>query len=128
MDNEKIKKKIYHHFENIISSIDFIQELLSRLNIKCQEDFLNHIDKGITEKAQIKGIENELFHITESVRAVKELDDNIYLKSRDEIIKSRAIFVHAYWKVNYEIVWNITDIHLPELKNDILAIINDYKI
>ncbi len=53
-----------------------------------------------------------------------EITEALQYTSMDDIIKFRDLVSHHYEKLEYEIIFNICTVDLPQLKNSITAILN----
>ncbi|MEW6388124.1 MAG: DUF86 domain-containing protein [Thermodesulfobacteriota bacterium] len=42
-----------------------------------------------------------------------------------KIVGMRHILVHHYFEINFDLVWSVIEVHLPEFKNLITAILQD---
>src|SRR3989338_8117274 len=95
----------------------FIRHILE--NIEKIEDF----SKGIS-KEELKNDELRKYAIVRAIEiigeAVKNLSSEFKEKHKDipwkEIIGTRDIMIHKYFGVDLEIVWDIIENNLPDLK------------
>jgi len=101
----------------------FIRHILE--NIKKIEDF----SKGIS-KEELKNDELRKYAIVRAIEvigeAVKNLSNEFKEKHKDipwkEIIGTRDIMIHKYFGVDLEIVWDIIENNLPDLKKKLKSI------
>lgn len=101
---------------HIADAINDIENFTDGLNIS---DFLeNNLVKNATVR-QLEIIGEASNHITNELKA-KYFEINW-----KEIIGFRNIVIHEYFIVDFEVVWNIIQNHLPELKYVINTILNN---
>ena len=103
---------------HILESIENIEEFIKEVS---RDSFIENKEKYSAVIRQIETIGE----------AVKNLPD--YLKERytniswKEIAGTRDKMIHHYFGVDLDIVWEISQKDLPELKKDIQVIIEDIK-
>jgi len=101
----------------------FIRHILE--NIKKIEDFSKRISKE-----ELKNDELRKYAIVRAIEvigeAVKNLSNEFKEKHKDipwkEIIGTRDIMIHKYFGVDLEIVWDIIENNLPDLKKKLKSI------
>ncbi|MDR2115963.1 MAG: DUF86 domain-containing protein [Planctomycetaceae bacterium] len=105
MDNN-IKK----HLHDIDESIDSIENYLGQ-----ERNFNTYINCKMLRRA----VERELEIIGEAMNKIDKIMPDIFLSSKKQIIGMRNRVIHAYDKIDNEIIWGIIVRHLPILKEEI---------
>lgn len=54
-----------------------------------------------------------------------KINKNLPITDSKKIKATRNIIVHDYDGINYRIIWNVINDHLPELEKEVKAILND---
>ncbi len=112
------KKESSIFLEHILESIKDIESYSKDISKK---KFFNdrQLQDAIVRRVEIIG------------EAVKNIPDNVKNKyvtvSWKEIIGTRDIFIHQYFGIDLEIVWNIVKKDLPDLKKKIKKILETEK-
>lgn len=103
--------------EDILESIESILEFTSDISI----------ERFLTDKKTKDAVVRNFEVIGEAANKLsKGLKDNNQQIDWQGIIGFRNVIVHDYFGVDYEIVWNIKNNHLPKLKEEIGRLINKY--
>ena len=104
--------------EHILDSINAIEKFSRDLNK----------EKLMSNRLKQSAIIREIEIIGE---AVKNISESLKNKHRGvewkEIVGTRDKMIHHYFSVDFNIVWNIIKINLPDLKNKILKIKKELK-
>jgi uncharacterized protein with HEPN domain len=105
----------YKHFlDDILEAIENVEEFIRDMN-------LNDFKKD--RKTQ-SAVINEIRVIGEAVNYIPDKIKNKYNQIEwKKISDSRIVFVHHYWKIKLELVWDIAINKLPELKEVVLKIL-----
>lgn len=116
------KKSVFELLEYIVFSISLIEERF--LKIKTSDDFIND-NKGLEK---LDAISMRLQSIGEAIKNILKLNETILLQHADksywsEIVRFRDILSHHYIDIDSEIVYDICNEELPELKSKISKII-----
>jgi len=100
---------------DISDAIEAIEQIKLQLN-NYQTFLQNRILRSAAEK--------ELMVIGKAVSKLEKIDKNIQISDIRKIKDTRNIIVHDYDGVNYKIIWNIIQIHIPVLKTEVDKMIN----
>jgi uncharacterized protein with HEPN domain len=111
------KEEILDILDLIAESIDLVQERFSR--IRTADDFVN-TSEGVTF---LDAISMRLQVIGESVKQIQKSDAPFlqgYPKIEwDKIARFRDLVSHHYQQVDYEIVYDICNVHIPKLRETV---------
>ena len=107
------------YLEHILESIEVIEEHI--VGIEDDEDFASDVKSSDAVVRRLEIIGEAASNISSDFRQKYDL-----VKWR-KIIDTRNLLIHGYFGVNYSQVWNIVKLHIPELKQQIINIINDLK-
>lgn len=112
MNNEKNLFRLQHVAE-CIDKIEFITKDLS---------YGQYLEDWIKQDAILRNIEI----IGEAINHVEdELKKNYPNVAWIQVKGMRNFLVHEYFKVDHDAVWNTFNTDIPQLKHQIIAIIND---
>jgi uncharacterized protein with HEPN domain len=111
--DEKILKSLY----DIKMAIDEIDLFLST-----EEKTFSNYSKNVLLK---RGIERNLEIIGEAVNRILKLNPEFTIINAKKIIGLRNQIIHAYDNISDENIWSIVIKHIPNLKNEIEAKINN---
>ena len=103
--------------KHILEAIDLI--LTNIYNVDSFENFENNILLKTSCEKWLEEIGEACHHISNNL---KTLNSQIQW---EEIYSLRNRVSHAYWDVDYQIIWNIIKYEIPNLKNDIENLISD---
>jgi uncharacterized protein with HEPN domain len=101
---------------DIVQSIDEIF-----LFIDNNKDFLGYKSDVKTKKA----VERNLEIIGEAVSRILKVDANFQLKNAKNIVGTRNRIIHSYDNISDEVIWTIISRELPELKIQVLEMLNE---
>jgi uncharacterized protein with HEPN domain len=101
---------------DIVQSIDEIF-----LFIDNNKDFLVYKSDMKTKKA----VERNLEIIGEAVNRILKVDANFQLKNAKNIVGTRNRIIHSYDNISDEVIWTIVTRELPELKIQVLEMLNE---
>jgi uncharacterized protein with HEPN domain len=109
--NRRIKKYLY----DINVAIDSINEYLG-----------NHpsLEEYQKNKLLRRAIEREIEIIGEATNKVLNLNPEIHIKNARQIVSTRNFIIHSYDKIDNTLIWGIVLNYLPELKEDIVRLLN----
>jgi len=107
--------KISKYLLDIRTSIDSIYEYIGE-----QRNF----DVYLANKQLRRSVERELEIIGEAVNNILQLDPSIPIDNARKIISLRNRVIHAYDRVDDEIVWGIVINHLPKLKKNVVELLD----
>lgn len=111
MKDKSIEKYMY----DVIDSINAIQVFT-----KDATDF----DSFVSSRLLTSAIERELQIIGEAVICALKIKPDLNISEVQKIKATRNIIVHDYDGINYRILWDIVNNHLPILKTEAEAILN----
>jgi uncharacterized protein with HEPN domain len=97
---------------------------------------INEIDSFFTESPKTfsafkndvktrRAVERNLEIIGEAMSRVLQIDNKIELKNSRKIVDTRNRIIHGYDSVSDEIIWNIIEIQLPELRQDVASLLEE---
>jgi uncharacterized protein with HEPN domain len=112
----------------LLSQIEFLKHILKECNYLIKESEENNYDAFINDERLSKAICRSLEIIGEaSSKIIPDLKSNYPLVSWREMSDLRNKIIHHYFGIDYDIVWDVVVTDIPELKEQILLIIQDYK-
>jgi len=110
------------------NDLAFIEHILDSIN--AIEEFSKNLDKKelISNRLNQSAIVREIEIIGEAVKNISNSTKNKHCEVEwKEIVGTRDKMIHHYFGVDLDIVWNIIKINLPDLKNKILKIKQEFK-
>lgn len=111
-------KDINIFLQHIIESIEILEEYLLGVS---KEEFMNNTVKQDLAVRRLEVIGE----------AVKNLPVSFKKKYRKiewkEIAGTRDVLIHAYFSIDYNLIWNIVKKDIPKLKNEIKIILKEFK-
>lgn len=110
--DDSIKKYLY----DVLECIDFIEETTSDL-----AGFKEYQSNRLLKPA----IERKIEVIGEAINKAHKLYPDLELTNMRKIISMRNRIIHAYDAVDDVLIWEVVKKHLPILKNEVEALIND---
>ena len=108
---DEIRKNLFDIRESIYSIETYLGE---------KRDFNIYIKNKMLRRA----IEREFEIIGEAMNRIDKLDSSVEISSKFQIIGMRNVFVHEYFGIDLDLVWEIIKCDLPELKMKIAEIHN----
>lgn len=110
------------------SNIELLRHILDEINFVLEATYKKDYESTVNDPILSRAIIRSLEIIGE---ASNKLDPDFktlysYVEWR-KIANTRHRLIHDYFGVDYEIVWNIVIDKLPELKDNIIEIINEAK-
>jgi len=102
----KIKKYLF----DIQESINSIENYLGGYR-----DFNLYLSNKMLQRA----VEREFEIIGEAMNRIDNLDPDLNISSKKQIISMRNRVIHGYDKIDNEIIWGTIIRHLPTLKSEI---------
>ena len=111
MKDSSVMKYMY----DVIDAINAIMEFT-----KDATDF----DSFVSSRLLTSAIERELQVIGEAVISAIKIDPHLNISEVQKIKATRNIIVHDYDGINYRILWDVINNHLPVLKTEAEAILN----
>lgn len=110
-------KSPLNYIRHILEEIAFIEAQVTFYNLH-KDDFLRNetIKRAFTRSIEIIG------------EAVKNLPPEMYQKYPDlpwkKIAGMRDHLIHGYFSVDYELVWDVIENHIPTLKENMEKIVS----
>jgi len=71
-----------------------------------------------------KAVERELEIIGEAMNRLLELDSNVEITDSRKVVNLRNRIIHGYDKVVDEVIWGVLSKHLPNLKTEVIQLLN----
>ncbi len=102
--------------KHILEAIDLIQ--INTLNIDNFENFHDNILLKTSTEKWLEEIGEASHHLSNKLKF-----ENPQIEW-DEIYSLRNRVSHAYWDVDYQIIWDIIKFDIPILKNEIVKLIS----
>ena len=72
-----------------------------------------------------RAIERDIEIIGEAMNRVLKVDRNIAITNSRKIVDARNYIIHGYDSLSADILWSIVINHLPKLKDELSALLND---
>jgi len=110
--NREAKKYLF----DIITSINSIEQFIGE-----NKDFLFYENNKLLRR----GVEREIEIIGEAMTRLLKINPKLDIKNARQIIDTRNWVIHGYDKVDNTIVWGIVSNHLPKLKSEVEALLNE---
>jgi len=110
MRQHEVKKFLF----DILTSINSIEEYLGM-----ERSFEKYQRSKILRRA----VEREIEIIGEATQRILKLHPTIKIENARKIIDTRNWVIHGYDKVDDVIIWGIITLHLPKLKNEVIALL-----
>ena len=63
--------------------------------------------------------------IGEAMNRILQIDNTIELKNSRKVVDTRNRIIHGYDSVSDEIIWNIIETQLPELREDVAVLLKE---
>ena len=72
-----------------------------------------------------RAVERNLEIIGEATSRILQIDNSIELRNSRKIVDTRNRIIHGYDSVSDEIIWNIIETQLPELREDAAGLLEE---
>lgn len=109
----KVKAWLY----DILNAINEIDSFL--------EDMPNDFNAYQNDLRTRRAIERNIEIIGEAMNRILQEDENIHLSNARKIVDTRNRIIHGYDSVSDEIIWSIVTTHLPTLRQEVGAMLNE---
>lgn len=109
-----MKREIKKYLFDIQVSIDSIYEYLGK-----NKNFFQYQESKLLRRA----IEREIEIIGEAMGQILKLDPNFKIQNARQIVDTRNWVIHGYDKVDDVVIWGIISKSLPDLKKEIIKLI-----
>lgn len=90
-------------------------------------DYPMRYDVFSEDKLRCSAVERKVEIMGEAINRILKIDKDFPLPHAREIINTRNRIIHSYDNVRPEFLWSLVIRHIPELKKDILNILNQNK-
>lgn len=111
MDHE-VKKLLYDIRESIFSIEEYLKDT-------------NDLQTYKAHKMLRRAVEREIEIIGEALNRMHKIDSEIEISGKRQIIGMRNRVIHAYDSVDDEIIWGAIKRHLPELKKEVMELLQE---
>jgi uncharacterized protein with HEPN domain len=104
-----------------------LQDILDAINDveKCFADIPNRYDLFENNIPLICVVERKVEIMGEALNRIRKIDADFKIPNARAIIDTRNRIIHAYDNVRPEFLWSLVVRHIPILKQDILAILDE---
>lgn len=113
-------RKIQKYLVDILSSIteieSFLEERPKQYSVFCTDTLLR---RGIERNIEIMG---------EAMNNILKLQPDIPITASRKIVDTRNFVIHAYDSLNPDILWGIVINHIPLLKNEAAALLEQNQL
>lgn len=110
-----MNKDIRAHLLDIVACVEFIERHLGE-----KRNFHDYREDELRKAA----IERKIAIIGEALHRCDRLDPELPITNKRNIIGTRNRIVHAYDAVDDAMMWEIIVRHLPKLKDEVTAVLN----
>ncbi|MDE7109102.1 MAG: DUF86 domain-containing protein [Muribaculaceae bacterium] len=91
------------------------------------EDYPKRFDMFEKDILRISAVERKTEIMGEAINRILKIKADFPLPHAKEIINTRNRIIHGYDSVRPEFLWGLEIRHIPELKKDILILIEEYE-
>ncbi|MFA5905528.1 MAG: HepT-like ribonuclease domain-containing protein [Desulfobacula sp.] len=109
-----MKREIKKYFFDIKTSIDSINEYIGE-----NRDFFEYRKNKLLRR----GVEREIEIIGEAMSQILKIDPEIKIQNARLIVDARNWVIHGYDKVDDVIIWGIVSKNLPDLRKEIIRLL-----
>lgn len=112
--------------EEVLTYLQDILDAISDLE-SCFSDFPHRYDlfeKDIMRKCVV---ERKVEIMGEAINRIRKADPTIEIPNARAVISTRNRIIHAYDNVQPEFLWSLVIRHIPQLKQDITVILEEYE-
>ncbi|MBD5309457.1 MAG: DUF86 domain-containing protein [Muribaculaceae bacterium] len=92
------------------------------------EDYPKRFDIFERDILRISAVERKTEIMGEAINRILKIKSDFPLPHAKEIINTRNRIIHGYDSVRPEFLWGLVVRHIPELKKDILLLIEEYEV
>jgi len=82
-------------------------------------------DEYVNNKTKRRAVERELEIIGEAINKLLKINPNVLISYSRQIVDLRNKVIHAYDNVNNIVIWSVIINHLPTLKSEVAALLED---
>ncbi len=108
---------IKKHLQDILTAIKEIESFFGD-KPKLFEDFLGNL-------CLRRAIERNIEIIGEATNRILKTDRNIAITNSRKIVDARNYIIHGYDSLSADILWSMVINHLPRLKGEVMALLNN---
>ena len=105
------------HLYDILTAIEEIESFFGD-KPKLFEDFYSNI-------CLRRAIERNIEIIGEAMNRILKTDRNIAVTNARKIVDARNYIIHGYDSLSADILWSMVVNHLPKLKHEVMALLNN---
>ena len=109
-----MKREIKKYFFDIKTSIDSINEYIGETR-----DFFEYRKNKLLRR----GVEREIEIIGEAMSQILRMEPEVKIQNARLIVDARNWVIHGYDKVDDVIIWGIISKNLPELRKEIIRLL-----
>ena len=105
----------------------FLYDILNAIN-EIDSFFLDSPKTFDAYKNDLKtrrAVERNVEIIGEAMNRILQIDNTIELKNSRKVVDTRNRIIHGYDSVSDEIIWNIIETQLPELREDVAVLLKE---
>ena len=110
--DELIKK----HLQDILTAIEEVESFFGNAP-KVYDDFYSNL-------CLRRAVERNIEIIGEAMNRILKVDKDIAITNSRKIVDARNYIIHGYDSLSVDILWSMVINHLPELKNEVTALLN----
>jgi len=109
-------EQILKWLQDVYDSISSIESYLGE-----SRDFNNYQKNKMLRRA----VEREFEIIGEAMNRVEKKDNSLAITAKERIIGMRNWVIHSYDNVDNQVIWGTIIRHLPKLKQEVKAILDE---
>ncbi len=109
---DEIKKLLFDINEAAASVFEYLGE---------KQDFLEYNKNKMLRRA----VEREFEIIGEAMNLILKIDPEFPVRHARKIVDLRNFVIHSYDQVDHAIIWGIISRDLPDLKNEVMKLLNN---
>ncbi|MDE6367861.1 MAG: DUF86 domain-containing protein [Muribaculaceae bacterium] len=111
-------RKLRKYLSDILSSILEIESFM--------EDRPKEYETFCKDTLFRRGIERNIEIMGEAMNQALKINPDIPVTAARKIVDTRNFVIHSYDSLKPDILWGIVINHLPRLKEEVSALLNDY--
>ncbi len=111
--------KVLTYLQDILDAINDVESFFT--------DYPNRFDVFEKDLLRISAVERKAEIMGEAMNRIKKADPTLEIPNARAIIATRNRIIHSYDNVLPEFLWGLIIRYIPELKEDVLRIMKEYK-